>query len=47
VPLELASEPTHALSVELDADVEPGAQHDLGGQRPPRLPVQPDLDAAA
>jgi hypothetical protein len=44
---QLAPEPQSAGPIELDPDVEPGTQDDLGGQRAPRLPVELDLDAAA
>jgi hypothetical protein len=47
VPLQLASHPAGTLPAELDPDVEPSAQYDLGGQRAPRLSVEQDLDASA
>lgn len=46
VSLQLAAYPARALSVDLHTDVETRLQGDLGGQRPPRLTVERDLDAA-
>ena len=43
---ELVPQPTGSLPVELDADVEPGRQHDLRRQGPPGLTLEPHLDSS-
>ena len=47
VPLQLTAHPAGVLSIDLDSDVEAGPEDDLGGQRPPRLTVERDLDASS
>ena len=45
VPAQLAPDPPRPLTAQLDADVEPCGQDDLGGKRPPGLAVELDLDS--
>ena len=43
---EPARQPASPLTVELDAHVEPGSEHDLGRQGPPLLAFELDLDSS-
>lgn len=44
---EAARQPASSLPVQLDAHVEPDSEHDLGGQGPPLLAFELDLDSSA
>jgi hypothetical protein len=44
VARQLPANSSCPLPIELDADVEPGLQDDLGRQRAPRFAVELDLD---
>jgi hypothetical protein len=44
VASQLVPQAPRPRSVELDADVEPRGQHDLGRQRPPRVALERNLD---
>jgi hypothetical protein len=44
---ELAPQPPGPFAIELDTQVEPGTEHDLGRQGPPRLAFELDLDSPA
>jgi hypothetical protein len=46
VPLQLAAHAAGPLPVDRDSDIEAGSQHHLRRQRPPRLLIERDLDAA-
>jgi hypothetical protein len=42
---ELVPQPAGPLAIELDTQVEPGTEHDLGRQGPPGLAFELDLDS--